>query len=146
MGGPSVKEQRTNKDYHILYNTAIQSTVANRDLRLIWKDFSESLYIEEHPYLITVSGVKHLAVCESYTCFITVFARNVLYLPLATGGWKTEWFCNGFWHIHYSIWNTLKVYFTVLRLALRAAISYAAKLIQRCCVGWTVPTNLSCKR
>ncbi len=143
---PQWKSKEQTKNIHIWYNTAIQPRVANRDLRLIWKDFSESLYIEEHPYLITVSGVKHLAFCESYTCFITVFARNVSYSLLATGGWKTEWFCNGFWHIHYSIWNTLKVYFTVLRLALRAAISYVAKLIQQCCAGWTVPANLSCKR
>lgn len=60
-GSLSMKVQRTNKEYHIWYNTAIQPRMANRDLQLIWKDFSESLYIEEHPYLITVSGVKQLA-------------------------------------------------------------------------------------
>lgn len=136
--------QRANKEYYIRYNPAIQQRGVHGHPQLIRKDFSESFYIEEHPYLISVSGVKHLALCESCTCFIIVFASNVSYLPQARGGRRTEWFGNGFWHIHYSIWNTLKVYFTGLRLAFRAAISHTTKLIQRCCVRWNIPNDLSC--
>lgn len=133
--------QRANKEYYI---RSVQRRAVHMHPRLIRKDFSESFYIEEHPYLITVSGVKHLALRESRTCFIIVFASNVSYLPRARGGRRTEWFGNGFWHIHYSIWNTLKVYFTGLRLAFQAAISHTTKLIQRCCARWNIPNDLSC--